>query len=286
MYWIGVVVVCIKEVIDCMYVLLELFEDYYVVIILGLDMGVMEVVMWLLLGVCGVDVFGWDVFGNCWIFDVWDELKLEDLWIFQEKVGMLLDLLQYDGKCDVIFMLNGMVAGVWILGYDWIDDDCEGLIICDVIFGVFVVDIDWFKIDVLIFFWQKCLGGEVQYGMLIMGLWVIECLNSYKLFWFILGLFVLYKGDQVNMKVYEGFILNILFLMVVEDYVVVCKWVFKIGGLLVLVEWLCENFVVLDVWVQESEWVEYLCDVFVYCFQVLVILKFKDLCVLVLDVEV
>lgn len=281
----GSAVARIKEAIDRTHALLELPEDYHVAIIPGSDTGAMEAAMWSLLGVRGVDVFGWDVFGNRWILDARDELKLEDLRIFQEKAGTLPDLSQYDGKRDAIFTLNGTAAGVWIPGYDWIDDDREGLTICDATSGAFAVDIDWSKIDVLTFSWQKCLGGEAQHGMLIMGPRAIERLNRYKPTWPIPGLFALHKGDQANMKVYEGSTLNTPSLMAVEDYVAACKWASKIGGLSALVERSRENFAALDAWVQESEWAEYLCDVPAHRSQVSVTLKFKDPRVLALDIE-
>ena len=281
----GQAVARIKESIDRTHALLELPEGYKVGILPGSDTGAMEAAMWSLLGQRGVDVFGWDVFGKRWILDARDELPLEDLRIFETPAGQLPDLAQHDGKRDTVFTLNGTAAGVWVPDLDWIDARREGLTLCDATSAAFAVDIDWSKIDVLTFSWQKCLGGEAQHGMLVMSPRAIERLNSYKPSWPIPGLLQLHAGGKANMALYEGSTLNTPSLMCVEDYVSSLKWAARIGGLPELVRRREENFAVLDAWVKQSDWLGYLCEDPAVRSPVSVTLKFTDPRVAVMDAE-
>ena len=256
----GAAVARIKESIDRTHALLGLPDDFHVALMPGSDTGAMESALWSLLGQRGVDVFGWDVFGNRWIVDTRDELKLKDLRVFQAAAGELPDLSQYDGNRDAVFTYNGTAAGVRIPDFDWIPADREGLTICDATSAAFALDIDWSKIDVLTFSWQKCMGGEAQHGMLVMGPRAIERLNTYKPDWPIPNVLQLHEGDKAGMKLYEGSTLNTPSLMCVEDYVASLKWASKIGGLPALLERSRNNFAALDAWVKQSDWVDYLCE--------------------------
>ena len=281
----GAAVARIKEALDRTKILLDLPEDYHVALVPGSDTGAMEAAMWSLLGARGVDVFSWDVFGNRWTLDARDELKLKDLRIFQEKAGVLPDISQYDKTRDAVFTLNGTAAGVWIPGYDWIADDREGLTICDATSGAFAVEIDWSKIDVLTFSWQKCLGGEAQHGMLIMGPRAIERLNSHTPDWPVPSVCQLHKKGVANMGLYEGSTINTPSLMAVEDYLAACKWAAKIGGLDALIERRKANFAALDEWVQGADWITYLCETEAHRSEVSVTLTFTDPKVKALDIE-
>lgn len=272
----GAAVARIREAIDRTHALLELPEGYHVALLPGSDTGAMEAAMWSLLGARGVDVFGWDVFGNRWILDARDELPLEDLRIFQTKPGELPDLSAYEGDRDAVFTFNGTAAGVWVPDLDWIPADREGLTLCDATSAAFAVDIDWSKIDVLTFSWQKCLGGEAQHGMLVMSPRAIERLNIHKPDWPVPGLLQLHSGDQANMKVYEGSTLNTPSLMCVEDYVAALKWASKTGGLSALVRRREENFEALDEWVRECDWLDYLATDDAVRSHISVTLKFTD----------
>ncbi|MDG1419202.1 MAG: phosphoserine transaminase [Maricaulis sp.] len=256
----GAAVAKITEALDRTHALLGLPEDYRVALMPGSDTGAMEAAIWSLLGARGTDVFGWDVFGSRWIVDTRDELKLKDLRVFKAAAGEIPDLSQYDGTRDAVFTYNGTAAGVRIPDFDWIPADREGLTICDATSAAFALEIDWSKIDVLTFSWQKCMGGEAQHGMLIMGPRAIERLNSYKPDWPIPNVLQMHAGDKADMKLYEGSTLNTPSLMCVEDYLAALKWASKIGGLPALQQRCRDNFASLDAWVQKSAWVEYLCE--------------------------
>lgn len=256
----GTAIQRIKESLERTRALLELPDDYHVALMPGSDTGAMEAAMWSLLGARGTDVFSWDVFGNKWTTDARDELKLEDLRTFQTPAGTLPDLSKYDGKRDAVFTLNGTAAGVCIPDYDWIDADREGLTLCDATSAAFAVDIDWSKIDVLTFSWQKCMGGEAQHGMLVMGPRAIERLNSFRPDRPIPAILQLHKNGKADMALYEGSTLNTPSLMAVEDYLAALKWGSRIGGLPELILRSKTNFETLDAWVRQSDWAGYLCE--------------------------
>ncbi len=281
----GQAVARIKESIDRTHALLDLPEGYKVGILPGSDTGAMEAAMWSLLGQRGVDVFGWDVFGKRWILDARDELPLEDLRIFETPAGQLPDLGQHDGMRDTVFTMNGTAAGVWVPDLDWIDPDREGLTLCDATSAAFAAEIDWSKIDVLTFSWQKCLGGEAQHGMLVMSPRAIERLNSFKPAWPIPGLLQLHAGGKANMAIYEGSTLNTPSLMCVEDYLSALKWASRIGGLPELIRRREENFAVLDAWVRQSDWMAYLCEDEAARSPISVTLKYTDPRVAAMDAE-
>ena len=275
----------IKEAIERTHALLGLPEGYHVAIMPGSDTGAMEAAMWSLLGQRGVDVFAWDVFGNRWATDAREELPLQDLRIFQTPAGQLPDLSEYDGKRDAVFTLNGTAAGVCIPDYDWIDADREGLTLCDATSGAFAVEIDWSKIDVLTFSWQKCMGGEAQHGMLVMGPRAIERLNSFKPDWPIPAILQLHKGDKANMTIYEGSTLNTPSLMAVEDYVASLKWASRVGGLDALLQRREANFAALDAWAKTCDWADYLCEDEAIRSPLSVAFKFTEPAVLAMDTE-
>ena len=256
----GTAIQRIKESLERTRALLALPDDYHVALMPGSDTGAMEAAMWSLLGARGTDVFSWDVFGNKWTSDARDELKLDDLRTFQTPAGTLPDLSKYDGKRDAVFTLNGTAAGVCIPDYDWIDADREGLTLCDATSAAFAVDIDWSKIDVLTFSWQKCMGGEAQHGMLVMGPRAIDRLNSFRPARPIPAILQLHKNGKADMALYEGSTLNTPSLMAVEDYLAALKWGSRIGGLPELIRRSKTNFETLDAWVRQSDWIDYLCE--------------------------
>ncbi|WP_291843971.1 phosphoserine transaminase [Maricaulis sp.] len=272
----GAPVARIKEAIERTHALLDLPEGYKVALLPGSDTGAMEAAMWSLLGQRGTDVFSWDVFGNRWTLDARDELKLKDLRVFQTPAGELPDISQYDRERDAIFTLNGTAAGVWIPDFEWIDADREGLTLCDATSAAFAVEIDWSKIDVLTFSWQKCMGGEAQHGMLVMSPRAIERLDAWRPDWPIPGLLQLHAKGKANLAVYEGSTLNTPSLMAVEDYLAALKWASRIGGLPALIRRREENFAALDAWVRDADWVDYLCANPAHRSPVSVTLKYTD----------
>ena len=68
----------LAEVLDRSRALLGLPDDYRIGIVPGSDTGAFEMAMWSLLGARGVDVLAWESFGQGWLTDARDQLRLED----------------------------------------------------------------------------------------------------------------------------------------------------------------------------------------------------------------
>ena len=154
--------------------ILRIPEGYRVGIVPGSDTGAMEMALWSLLGERGVDVFAWESFGKGWVSDIVRELKIKDVRVYEAGYGDLPDLSQADFERDVVFAWNGTTSGVRVPDACWIPERREGLVICDATSAVFAQRIDWEKLDVATFSWQKVLGGEAAHGMLILSQKAVE----------------------------------------------------------------------------------------------------------------
>jgi len=221
----------IAQVIQKTKSILKIPADFHVGIVPGSDTGAVEIALWNILGPRGVDVFGWEAFGNGWISDIVEELKIDDTRIFKAPYGEIADLSQADFSRDVVFTWNGTTSGVCVPNADWIKSQRDGLVICDATSAVFAMDIDWSKIDVLTFSWQKCMGGEAAHGVLIMSPRAIERIEKFPAKRAMPKLFNIMKGDKVNLSIFEGSTINTPSMLCVEDALDSLKWIESIGGI-------------------------------------------------------
>ena len=173
----------LKDTIDKSKAMLGIPEDYLVGIVPASDTGAVEMALWSLLGERGVDMLAWESFGSGWISDVTKQLKLDDVRSFTADYGQLPDLGQVDFSRDVVFTWNGTTSGVCVPNGDWIADDREGLTICDATSAVFAMDVDWAKLDVVTWSWQKVMGGEGAHGMIVLSPRAVARLESYTPPW-------------------------------------------------------------------------------------------------------
>ena len=169
----------IQTVIEQSKSILNLPKDYVCGIVPASDTGAIEMAMWSLLGAKGVDVLAWESFGSTWVGDIFNELKLENTRKFIADYGKLPDLNAVDFKNDVVFTFNGTTSGVRLKNLEWIPDDREGLSICDATSAVFAMSMDYSKLDVITWSWQKVMGGEAAHGMIALSPRAIERLESY-----------------------------------------------------------------------------------------------------------
>ena len=147
---------------------LQVPADYRIGIVPASDTGAVEMALWSLLGARGVDMLAWESFGAGWVTDVVKQLKLADVRMIEAAYGELPDLAQVDFDRDVVFTWNGTTSGVRVPNGDWIPADRKGLTICDATSAAFAQKLDFDKLDVVTFSWQKVLGGEGAHGMLIL----------------------------------------------------------------------------------------------------------------------
>src|SRR6202041_852934 len=158
----------LKRAIDLTREVLQVPADYRIGIVPASDTGAIEMALWSLLGAAPVTMLAWESFGEGWVSDVLKELKLKDATVLKSGYGALPDLAKVDWSSDVVFTWNGTTSGVRVPNGDWIAADRAGLAICDATSAAFAQRLDWAKLDVATFSWQKALGGEAAHGMLVL----------------------------------------------------------------------------------------------------------------------
>ena len=248
----------LKEVITKSKSILNLPEDYLVGIMPGSDTGALEAAMWSLLGNRGIDVLAWENFGKDWVIDVVDELKIEDRNVHLSDYGTLPDLTKVNFSRDVIFTWNGTTSGVRVPNGDWIPDDREGLTICDATSAIFAMPIDYNKCDVLTWSWQKVLGGEAGHGMLALSPRALQRLQTYQPPWPIPKVFRIASKKKLISGIFEGNTINTPSMLCVEDAIDGLNWSEEIGGLDELFRRSNTSLSLIETWVQNISWVDFL----------------------------
>ncbi len=248
----------IQRAIDLTRELLEVPEDYLIGIVPASDTGAVEMVLWSMLGARGVDMLAWESFGQGWVTDVQKQLKLADARILTAEYGKLPDLKQVDFTRDVVFTWNGTTSGVRVPDASWIPDDRQGLTICDATSAAFAQNLEFSKLDVVTFSWQKALGGEAAHGVLILSPRAVERLETYKPAWPLPKIFRLTKGGKLLAEVFEAATINTPSMLVIEDAIDAMHWGLEIGGLSAMRARADSNYTVIADWVAETDWVEFL----------------------------
>ncbi len=238
--------------------LLGIPEDYLIAIVPASDTGALEMALWTMLGARGVDVLAWESFGKGWATDIVKHLKIDDVRVIEADYGELPDLNAVDQSRDIVFTWNGTTSGVRVPDADWIASDREGLTICDATSAVFAQVLDWLKLDVTTYSWQKVLGGEAQHGMLILSPRAVERLESFEPPWPLPKLFRLTKGGKLNRAIFEGATINTPSMLCVEDYLDALEWAESLGGQDALVARSDANAEVIADWVARTDWVDFL----------------------------
>ena len=250
----------LKKSIDKTKEILNIPEEYRVGIVPASDTGAIEMAMWNLLGARGVDVVCFESFGKTWAGDIQDELKLEDVRIIEADYGELPDLSKVDFDNDIVFTWNGTTSGVKIPDGDWIDDDREGLTICDATSAVFAMDIPWDKIDVATYSWQKVMGGEAAHGMLIMSPDAVKRAKNYDPPRPLPKIFRLFKNGSFNEALFKGSTINTPSMICTQDYLEALKWAESERGLEGLITRSEKNLSVIEAFVDNHGWVDFLAE--------------------------
>ncbi|MFG1343777.1 phosphoserine transaminase [Xanthobacter autotrophicus DSM 431] len=248
----------LKEAIDLTREVLDVPADYKIGIVPASDTGAVEMVLWSMLGARPVDMLAWESFGEGWVTDVAKQLKLADARTLTAPYGELPDLKSVDFSHDVVFTWNGTTSGVMVPDADWIPADRQGLTICDATSAAFAQKLDFAKLDVVTFSWQKVLGGEAAHGMLILSPRAVERLETYKPAWPLPKIFRMTKGGKLIGGIFEGETINTPSMLCVEDYIDALKWAKNIGGLSALQERSNRNFEAIAQWVHRTPWVDFL----------------------------
>jgi phosphoserine aminotransferase len=252
----------LKEAIDLTRSVLGVPADFKIAIVPASDTGAVEMVLWSMLGARPVDVFAWESFGEEWVTDAAEQLRLEDCRIHVGRpYGTLPDLSLARKNADIVFTQNGTTSGAKIPNFDWIPADREGLAINDATSAAFAQPIDWSKCDVVTYSWQKVLGGEAAHGMLILSPRAVARLESYTPPRPLPKIFRMAKKGKLDQELFEGATINTPSLLATEDYLDALKWAQSIGGVAALQARANANAKVLADWVTRTPWVDFLAPV-------------------------
>lgn len=250
----------LKRAIDLSREVLEAPAEYRFGIVPASDTGAVEMALWSMLGARPVTMLAWESFGEGWISDVQKELKLKDVTVLKAAYGQLPDLGKIDFNSDVVFTWNGTTSGVRVPNGDWIKADRQGLTICDATSACFAQRLDWPKLDVVTWSWQKALGGEAAHGMIALSPRAVQRLESYTPPWPLPKLFRMTKGGKISEDVFEGATINTPSMLCVEDYLDTLAWGKSIGGLNALVARADANAKAIADWAARTPWIEHLAN--------------------------
>jgi len=244
----------LKQAIELTREILEVPASHRIGIVPASDTGAVEMALWSLLGARGADLLAWESFGEGWINDAVKQLKLKEARILKAPYGELPDLAAVNFDSDVVFTWNGTTSGVRVPDADWIAAGRKGLTICDATSAAFAQDLDFTKLDVTTFSWQKVLGGEGGHGVIVLGPRAVERLQSYTPLWPLPKIFRMTSGGKLIEGIFEGETINTPSMLCVEDYLAALNWARGIGGLKALRARADANAAVIDRWVAKTSW--------------------------------
>lgn len=248
----------LKAAIDQTRDVLAVPADYLIGIVPASDTGAVEMALWSLLGARGVDVLSWESFGDGWVSDIVKELRIADTRSLKAGYGDIVDLASVNFDNDVVFTWNGTTSGVRVPNGDWIAADRKGLTICDATSAAFAQRLDWPKLDVTTFSWQKALGGEAAHGMIVLSPRAVQRLENYTPPWPMPKIFRLAKGRKLIAGIFEGETINTPSMLCVEDYLDALSWAKSVGGLEGLVARADSNSKAIADWVERTAWIDFL----------------------------
>jgi len=251
----------LKEAIDRTRDVLGVPADFLIGIVPASDTGAVEMAMWSMLGARPVQVAAWESFSKDWVTDIVEQLKLPNAEAIVAPFGKLPDLSKIRPDADLVFAWNGTTSGARVPNADFISKDREGIVICDATSAAFAQPLEWDKLDVVTFSWQKVMGGEAAHGMLVLSPRAVARLESYKPAWGLPKLFRMTKADgKVDRAIFEGATINTPSMLCVEDYLDTLRWGASIGGLPELMRRCNANAAVLTEWVARTPWIDFLAE--------------------------
>ena len=239
---------------------LEVPEDWVLAYLPGSDTGAVEAAMWNMLGERPVQVMAFENFGKQWAVDARDHLKLDGLELLEAPWGQFPDVSKVDPKKDLVFPWNGTTSGVRTPGVDWISKDREGIVICDATSAAFAMPIDYERLDVVTFSFQKALGGEAGIGVAAFSPRAIARQDSYTPPRPVPKVLRLRDAKGFDRSLATGTMINTFSVWTLEDWIDAAEWARDAGGLKELIRRTDANAAALSDWVGRAAWVEHLAE--------------------------
>jgi D-3-phosphoglycerate dehydrogenase len=252
----------LAEVGDLSRKILGVPKDYYIGMLAGSDTGAFEAAMWNMIGPRDVDVFHWEAFGKDWAHDVQDVLGVDEgkqVRVHSAPFGKLPEL-KTDGSADVVFTWNGTTSGVKVPNADWIPAERDGLVFCDATSAVFAMDLDWPKLDVVTWSWQKALGSEGAHGMIVLSPRAVARLEAQPARRGLPKIFRLTSKGKFDKGPFQGKPINTPSMLAVEDCLDALNWGERIGGLSGMMARSQASFAEIEKFVEERPWASFLAE--------------------------
>jgi phosphoserine aminotransferase len=250
----------LAEVIERSKAILGMPADWRLGIVPASDTGAVEMALWSLLGPRPVDILSFESFSATWADDIVKQLRLPDARVLKAGYGALPDLSQVNPAHDLVFAWNGTTSGVRVPNADFIAPDRQGLAICDATSAAFAMRLDWDKLDVVTWSWQKVLGGEGAHGMLALSPRAVARLESHTPAWPMPKIFRLTSKGKLTEGIFKGETINTPSMLCVEDALDGLRWAESVGGLPGLVARSEANLAAVRDWAAASDWAAFLAE--------------------------
>ena len=274
----------LNQALDLTRSILQIPEDYRVLMMPGSDTGAFEAAMWNLLGPRKVQLLAFESFGQLWADDAVKHLKL-DAEVLDAPYGQLPDLSRIDPKADLVFPWNGTTSGVRVPNGDFLKGH-EGLVLCDATSAAFCMELPWKLLDVATFSFQKALGGEAGIGVLVLSPRAVERLNTFDSGRPMPKVLRLKSKGQADEKILGGDAINTFSFLIIEDYLDALRWAIREGGLEALMARCNRAFAEIEEWVERTAWVDFVAEKPEWRSNTSVCLKFIDPAVTALPAEI
>ena len=122
---------------------------------------------------------------------------------------------------------------------------------------VFAQHLDWDRLDVATFSWQKALGGEAAHGVLLVGPRAAQRMRMEPPARGLPRVFRLVRRNgEILEDVFDGGTLNTPSMLCMADCLLALEWVESIGGLPAMMARSDRNFEALQSWMDSSEWAD------------------------------
>ena len=250
----------IQETIQLQRSILHIPEDYLIGIADGSCTGVMEMLIWNLVGARPVDVLAHCVFSNHWAHDIADEMKVAPVNLIKAPFPTMSDVNRVDFSHDVVFCMSSTTSGVAFRDTNWIPQNREGLTLCDAASAAFAIDLDWSKLDAVAFSWQKGLGGEGGFGTIVLSPKAVQRLESFRPNRAIPRIFRIVNDGKLNYALFNGNTINTPSLLCIEEFYENLKWVDDNGGMSFLTGKVEANYQTVKSWVSSQNLFKFLVE--------------------------
>src|SRR5690606_27563388 len=232
-------------------------DDHVLCYVPASDTGAVEAAMWSLLGARPVQVLAYENFGKVWAADARDHLGLAPE-VLEAPFGRLPDLSRVRPECDLVFPWNGTTSGVRVPDAGFIAADRKGLTICDATSAAFAMPLDWAKLDVVTFSFQKALGGEAGLGVAVLSPRAIARLDRYAPPRPVPKVLRLRGAGGVARALGAGSMINACPVLTRGGWLDALRWARSIGGLPALARRAAANSAAVSAWVEATHWVDFL----------------------------